>query len=169
MSVIDKLKLFILSTLIITLCPYESLAQAIRHVHPHSIPPPPRPPRELWPDASFYKWDSKTVVEAFKNNGLEVEDIKPGYTIVTPLPKEATIFLIPSFGENIGGYVSSYNTEKDLKKAKDYYLQMNKGKNHPAWWIFEKDNILLLISGKVPEEKARQYQKVLNELGLKYR
>ena len=44
---------------------------------------------------------------------------------------------------------------------------MNKDTEFPAWWIFEKDNILVLISGKVPEEKARQYEKVLNEIDKK--
>lgn len=140
-----------------------------RYTPPPNVLPLPQPPQQLpqqqpWPEASFYKWVSKDVIREFKNNGLEVKDVKPGYTVGTLTPREGTIFLIPSFGKDIGGYASSYNTEKDLKKMKKNYIKMNKNTESPAWWIFEKDNILLLISGKVPEEKARHYEKVLYEM-----
>ena len=145
----------------------EAVDQSIHQKRLQNVPTPPRSSKVLWPDASFYKWESKNIVGLFQNNGLEVNDIKPGFTLGAPLPREATIFLIPSFGENIGGYVSSYNIGDNLKNAKNYYHKMNKDTEFPAWWIFEKDNILVLISGKVPEEKARQYEKVLNEIDKK--
>ena len=107
------------------------------------------------------------IVKTFKDNGLEVADIKPGHTLNPVTPQEGTIFLIPSFGENIGGYVTSYNSKDELKDAMIYYLQMNKDSASPAWYIFKKDNILVLISGKVPEEKTKQYENVLNNIGKK--
>lgn len=145
-------------------CCNNACAEGIRHINPPNVFPLPQPTKQLWPEASFYKWESKDIVRRFKDNGLEVEDVKPGYTMGSYTPREGIIFLMPSFGKNIGGYISSYNSEDDLKDSKNYYLQMNKNPESPAWWIFEKDNILLLISGKVPEEKARQYEKVLNEM-----
>jgi hypothetical protein len=60
---------------------------------------------------------------------------------------------------------------KLLEEAKELNiavrLQMNKDSASPAWYIFEKDNILVLISGKVPEEKTKQYENVLNNIGKK--
>jgi hypothetical protein len=129
---------------------------------PANVAPPPVPPAQQWPEASFYKWESKAIVKAFKDNKLEVEDVKPGYTAGPLTPREGTIFLMPSFGKDIGGFVSSYNTEDDIKDMKKYYDKMNKDPKSPAWWIYEKDNILLLISGKVTETKAKEYEKVLN-------
>ncbi|MEK7307650.1 MAG: hypothetical protein AAB089_01130 [Nitrospirota bacterium] len=129
---------------------------------PPNVMPPPEPPKQQWPEASFYKWESKDIVKAFSDNKLEVQDAKPGYTMGPLTPRESTIFLIPSFGNDIGGYVSSYNTEDDLKEMREHYIKMNKDPKSPAWRIYEKDNILLLISGKVPEAKAKEYEKVLN-------
>jgi hypothetical protein len=139
-------------------------ATDIKHIRPHNIPPAPRPPQKEWADASFYRWDSKQIIKAFEDNGLEVRDIKPGYTMVAPAPREATIFYIPSYGKNVGAYVSSYNNKEDLMEAIEYYKDMNKNKKTPSWRIYTKDNILLLISGKVPEEKAEAYEKVLKNL-----
>ncbi len=150
------------------LAAYYNEVCAIRHTNIPNALPAPRPTEQLVPekaDTSFYKWDSKEIVKAFVDNGLEVEDIKPGYIISPLTAQEATIFLIPSFGKNVGGYVSSYNSRDELNASKEFYLQMNKNLASPAWWIFEKDNILVLISGKAPEEKAKQYEKMLNEMG----
>jgi hypothetical protein len=75
--------------------------------------------------------------------------------------EETVIFLIPSAGENIGGLVSSYRSLRALEEDIKYYSAMNKSSGPAAWRIFHRENILLLISGKVPEEKAMQYKKVL--------
>ena len=82
-------------------------------------------------------------------------------TVGTPGARESTIFLIPSFGKNIGGLVSSYSSDKDLQKSIQYYAKMNKKTTPPSWRIFTKDNILLLISVKVPENTAKEYEQVL--------
>jgi len=151
---------------------YESSAAegqqaGTRYTPPPNVHPPPQPTKQLIPEISFHKWKSKDVVQAFKNTGLEVEGAKPAFILSPIAPKEGIMFLIPSFGTNIGGYVSSYNSGDELKAYKNYYLKMNKNPESPAWWIFEKDNILLLISGKVPVEKAREYEKVLNQMDRK--
>lgn len=136
-----------------------------RYTPPPIALPPPRPPQQLWPKTSFYTWVSKDVIKEFKSNGLEVEDIKPAYILGPVLAREGMIFLMPSYGADIGGYVSSYNTEDDIEEMRAYYLEMNKDPESPAWWIYEKDNILLLISGKIPKAMAEEYGKALNEIG----
>ena len=141
-----------------------SSAKVIRQVHPPVIQPIPQPTRQFPGKSSFYKWESKDVVSALKENGLEIEDVKYGLTIGAEGAKESTVFLMPSYGKDIGGTVSSYDSEDSLKESATYYSIMNQNPKSPAWWIFRKDNILLLISGKVPEEKAREYEKVLNAM-----
>jgi hypothetical protein len=135
----------------------------VKHIRPHSIQPAPRPPQQILQEARFYKWDSKEVIKKFKEAGLEVVEVK-GLVVGAPAAKESTIFLIPSFGEDIGGLVSSFSSEEDLKKTLIYYSRMNKDSISPVWWIFVKDNVLVLISGMVPEEKAREYKEILNNM-----
>lgn len=160
----DAIKLII--SLVITgmliVIPDNAWTQTIRHVHPHNIPPAPGPRAQFLQEQAFCKWESVEIVKAFEENGMEVVDMKPAFTFEPVLPRESTIFFISTFGENAGAFVSSYNTKEDLKNAKNYYAQMNR--ETLSWWIFEKDNILVLISGKVPEERAKQYEKVLNEI-----
>lgn len=165
----DKLITCIMAVVIlIAYCNFNNaLADGLRHTNIPTTLLPPMSTQQVLPEASFYKWASTDIVKAFKNNGLEVADVKPGHTLNPVTPQEGTIFLIPSFGENIGGYVTSYNSKDELKDAMIYYLQMNKDSASPAWYIFKKDNILVLISGKVPEEKTKQYENVLNNIGKK--
>ena len=136
-------------------------AKVIHQVHPQPVQIRPGPPQQLLEKAYFYKWESKDVIKTLKDKGLEIVDLKGGVTIGAPAAMESTVFLIPSYGEEIGGAVSSYDSENKLHESIKYYSTMNKDPQAPAWWIFRKDNILLLISGKVPEDKAREYEKTL--------
>jgi hypothetical protein len=102
-----------------------------------------------------------------KDRGLEVVDAKPGFTIGIPEARENIIFLTPSYGEDIGGLVFSYNSKDMLKESVRYYSKMNKDEDPPSWWIFKKDNIMLLISGRIPEENARKYEEALITIGNK--
>jgi hypothetical protein len=137
---------------------------ADRQVRPPIMLPQPGPPPQVVNDPSFYKWESKEIINALKDKGLEVVSITNGLTMGSPAAKESTIFLIPSAGENVGGLVSSYSTYKGLEEARKYYSEMNRASTAPAWRIFRKYNILLLISGRVPEEKAVHYKKALESM-----
>jgi hypothetical protein len=136
-------------------------AQGSRSFRSHSMQPPPMPPEEYSGASRYYRLNSRDVVTALKKSGLEVADLKPGLTVGAPGARESTIFLTPSFGKNIGGLVSSYSSDKDLQRSIQYYAKMNKKTAAPSWRIFTKDNILLLISGKLPENSANEYEKVL--------
>lgn len=149
---------------IIFLSPDRISAKAVHQVHP---PPPqifPGPPRQFLEKAYFYKWECKDVITAFKDSGLEVVDVTGRITIGSPAAEESIIFLMPSYGEEIGGVVSSYDSDSNLLDSLNYYSSMNKNPQFPAWRIFRKDNILLLISGMVPEEKALEYDKALSRM-----
>ena len=120
------------------------------------------PPRKI--DPFFYKWASMDVVNAFKEYGLEVEDIQTGFIVGVHRESENTIFMMPSFGKEIGGLVSGFSSADTLRESEGHYSEMNSDTEKPVWWIFKKDNIMVLISGRVPEFVARQYEKVLNQM-----
>lgn len=142
-------------------CCQSAGAQGSRHFQGHALEPPPMPPREYLRQARFYHYSSRAVVTAFKDHGLEVADLKPGLTVGAPGAKESIIFLTPSFGKNIGVLVSSFSSDSNLQKSVQYYRNMNNKAASLSWRIMTKDNILLLISGKVPESAAKEYENVL--------
>jgi hypothetical protein len=132
---------------------YATGESGIRHFYPSTPVPSPRPM-------------DRDVVKKFRESGLEAREMNAGYLMEPAHLKEATVFLIPSYGGNVGGYISTYDSDANLRESKSYYMKMNKNRKTPAWWIFEKDNILLLISGKVPHEIAGKYEHVLNNMSV---
>ena len=148
----------------VMISPVARAGKVIRQVHPPPMMPPPRPPSWLMQQALFYKWKSADVMTALKAQGLEAADVKAGLTVGALAAKESTIFLIPSHGSDTGGVAASYESEEQLAEATNYYSSLNTAPEAPAWRIFRKDNILLLISGRVPEGKAREYEKALLQL-----
>ncbi len=146
------------------LCLSGEEAGAFRQVTPPTITPQPGPPPQSVQNPSFFKWSSQEVVSVLKENGLEVVNIQKGLTMGPSAAEETVIFLIPSSGENIGGLVSSYRSLKALEEDMKYYSAMNRPSGPAAWRIFHRENILLLISGKIPKEKAMQYKKALDRM-----
>lgn len=152
---------FFLAAIAVTCFSAVWAQKGIRHIRPHTFHPSPRPPKQALKNADYYKWTSKDVIKAFKNFGLEVADMKPGFTMGAPLAKEETLFLMPAFGKDIGSLVASYHSEDALNESETYYAKMNTNPDFPSWWIFRKDNVLVLISGRVPEERAKEYERAL--------
>jgi len=139
-------------------------AKAIHQVHPPPFQVHPSPPRQYLEKAYFYKWRCEDVIKALKDSGLEAVVLTGGIIANSPEATESTVFLMPRFGKDTGGVVSSYDSESKLLDALNYFASMNKDPQSPAWRIFRKDNILLLISGKVPEERSLEYSKALNKM-----
>ncbi len=120
------------------------------------------PPGKI--DPSFSKWASMDIVNAFKEYGLEVEAVQKGFVVGVHRESENTIFMMPSFGKEVGGLVSGFRSADTLRESEGHYSAMNNDIEKPVWWIFKKDNIMVLISGRVPEFVARQYEKVFNSM-----
>ncbi len=146
------------------LSPYGKEADAFRQHTPPVITPQPGPPAQIMSLPFLHKWPVQKIISAFKKNGLEVVNIQKGLTMGSGAAGETIIFLIPSSGKDIGGFVSSYISRKALEEDIKYYSGMNKPSAIPAWRIFRRENILVLISGKVPEEKAVLYRTVLESM-----
>jgi hypothetical protein len=123
--------------------------------------------RQPMPPGFPYKWINKDLIEQFSEDGLEIEKAKPvaevDYGKIPAKVKEITKFSIPSFGEDKVGYIFSFEKKKNLEKVKKHYLELNK-KGELYTWSFVKDNVLLLLSGTISEDKARQYESVLYDL-----
>ncbi|MDH4028574.1 MAG: hypothetical protein OEU95_07080 [Nitrospirota bacterium] len=123
--------------------------------------PQPATPEER---SEFYKWTSMEVLDAFRARGLEAEDIKPGFIVGVHRESENTIFLLPSFGKDVGGVVSCFNSEPALLEFVKFYNKTNEDTGRTAWRISRKDNVVLLISGKVPQWISRQYERALTDM-----
>ena len=115
-------------------------------------------PRQIKPQA---------VIDAFKNAGLEAENTRPmtkedyGFA---PLGDEGIRFFIPSLGPDHGGRVVFYKDLNYLEKAQNFYKSLGKESAILYTWVFTNGNILVQINGDLPEDKAREYEKALNEL-----
>jgi hypothetical protein len=131
---------------------------------PPMIMPPPMPP------GFPYKWVGKDLILRFNESNLEVEHTEPVSEvdhINLPTNKmEVTRFSIPSFGEDMSGCIFSFEKKYNLEKVRKQYRKLNKiGKLYT--WSFVKDNIILIMAGIIPEEKARLYETVLYNLNEK--
>ena len=111
------------------------------------------------------------VVQAFKDTGLECEDVydmtKDDYGLAPMVAKEGKRFLIPSLGEDNGGRIFTFNNTEDLEKTKAYYDDLGKESAAFFSWTFVKDKVLVQINGDLPEDKAKKYEAALNSIGGK--
>lgn len=107
------------------------------------------------------------VIDAFKGAGLSAENTRPmtkdDYGLA-PLGDEGIRFYIPSLGPDKGGRVIFYKDLDYRDKALDYYTRMGKESAMLFTWAFANGNIVVQINGDLPEEIAREYERVLNEL-----
>ncbi len=136
-----------------------SVTAQVRHINPPAIIPPPRPVQNV-----FIRWTPSKVRDALREEGLEAADIQDGFTVGPDGAKESIFFIMPSFGQNTGGVIASFSSDKKVSDSVRYYLSMNDDSDTPGWWVFKNANIMLLVSGRVPEMTARKYQRVLQSM-----
>jgi len=115
----------------------------------------------------FYQFSSERVVEVFQANGLEAADPRPAseadYGGAPMAAKDAMRFSIPSLGAEAGGLVMAFESQENLAKAKAYFDE--KAQSQETFVrVFVRDNILVVLSGKMPEAESNQYEGVLAKL-----
>ncbi len=130
--------------------------------------PIPSPVAVSTPSAPTAKnWTTSQVVNAFRRANLEISNPRPmtndDYGNVPHLATEAIRFFLPTLGGQKGGRIYDFSNARDLQTVKQYYSSGASGSASPPW-IFVKDNILVQISGELPENRAKQYQAALNSL-----
>lgn len=127
---------------------------------------------------------SEEVVEAFREDGLEVGEVYPIEKQEGPSPgvrsrlpgtyEEGTRFEIPSLGEDaagrdLGGRVFTFESEEDLAEVRDFYEGLGEAGGPFFSWVFAEGNVLIQISGKLPEEGARRYEAILEDVARRLR
>ncbi len=151
-------KLFITFSFIVLACgsPAVTVSQPTRTPLPTLTPTP-----------IFYRWDAAEVVRAINAVGLEYEDAhvmtQEEYGALPALAAQGVRFSIPSVCPDCGGLVLSFNDPAALETTKTFYTETAINPDMSAW-VFEKDNILLQLSGQLSEARALQYGAVLVRL-----
>ncbi|MGQ9502690.1 MAG: hypothetical protein ACUVSF_03165 [Anaerolineae bacterium] len=109
-------------------------------------------------------WQSVDVVNAFLDAGLECED--PQSLAVNDgtapfIAEEAIRFMLPSVCNGCSGRIYSFNDQGQLDRARNYYIGL--GEQDPQYfsWLYVRDNILVQLNGRMPEEQARLYRQAL--------
>lgn len=152
------------------------------------MPPPPQPKSRSWlapaalgllaavviaAAASLYwhftrfdRFVSADAIAAFRDARLEVGALMPVET-AGPTPqthREGTRFMIPSLGQDSGGRVFSFETQRDLDAKQAYYDNAGRNVLFGFSWVFTHRNLLLQINGSLPRAEAIRYRDAL--LGL---
>jgi hypothetical protein len=109
----------------------------------------------------FQTWSVYQVLNAFKTAGLEIGSVYkyPVYGRSYAGSKEAIHFLLPSLCADCGGRIFVFDSKRAMNKTEKQYSNLT-----PMTWLFIRDNVIVQINGDYPEEKARKYEEVLNNL-----
>jgi hypothetical protein len=106
------------------------------------------------------------VIQAFRDEGLEVGetqqvDREGDRSFVPKTYEEQVSFKIPTQGERVGGRVFTFESQEDLEQVREHYEGFEElFSSH----VYVEDEVLVQISGSVPEDDAERYGEVLREL-----
>jgi hypothetical protein len=110
--------------------------------------------------------NAEEVVQVFRDEGLEVGETQQVDREVdrsfVPKTYEAQVsFTMPSWGERVGGRVFTFESQEDLEQVREHYEGFG---NLFSSHVYVEDNVLVQISGSVPEDDAGRYGEVLRAL-----
>jgi hypothetical protein len=113
---------------------------------------------------SFYQWSPQKVITAFQANGLPAQEpratTEADYAGAPALPKDGLYFSLPAVGAQEGGLILAYESKEGFEKASVYFAEQAK-KSDPPRYVFARDNIIVVLSGKLSQPEANQYDSVL--------
>lgn len=105
------------------------------------------------------------VIQSFKDTGLDIGE-------VSDLPnkeygdsrEEGKRILIPSLGEDSGGRLFKFKSEKDMETAKSYYVELGKGS--PLFFSHTHSNgvFLLQMNGEMEDSEFEKFVKAMDEV-----
>ena len=122
-------------------------------------------------------YNAQDVVDAFRVAGLEVEGVKtipvtkanfglcPMYAIAAVDFEIPSVCLGPqtiSCGARV--FVFAASDKAGLEKTRDFFAAIGKSSAMFFTWLLIHDNILVEMSGDVPEAKVKQYQDALDSM-----
>ncbi len=126
----------------------------------------------------FQSPSSEEIVEAFREEGLEVGESYPIEKGGGPSPgaprqipgthEEGMRFAIPSLGKDsvgreLGGQVFVFEFEENLAEVRDFYEDLAET-GFFFTWVFAEEHVLVQINGGLPEEEAKRYEAILKEV-----
>ena len=114
------------------------------------------------------RWKAEAVIDSFEEKGLAVAKQKSVFNALAKgssanIEEEAVSFDIPSLGKDVGGSINTFKYKIELEELQRHFLDLNK-KGDFHTWSYAKDNVLIILTGNVPENIARQYEKALVSL-----
>lgn len=108
------------------------------------------------------------VVDAFRAADLEVGEVKemavPDDWGLLPMGEEGLHFLLPSLCEDCGGRAMLFEDEEQANRVKAYYDGLDDASAMLFTWAFQRGRLVVQLNGDLPEERARQYEEVLDNL-----
>jgi hypothetical protein len=110
--------------------------------------------------------NAEEVIQTFRDEGLEVGetqqvDREGDRSFVPKTYEEQVSFTIPSQGERVGGRVFTFESQEDLEQVREHYEGFGElFSSH----VYVEDEVLVQISGSMPEDDAERYGEVLREL-----
>ena len=123
-----------------------------------TLPPPT-------PTSTFQRWSYQQAQQAIMNAGLEFENVREmttdDYGLAPMNALEGYRFIIPSLCADCGGRLYIFDDPQKLCQMKEYYDGLAEVSAMFFSWVFVQDNVLIQISGDLPEAQALQYQQAL--------
>lgn len=108
---------------------------------------------------------TEDVIQSFKDAGLDIGE-------VSDLPNkeygesrdEGKRILVPALGEDTGGRLFKFKSEKDLETAKSYYDEL--GKESPLFYSHTHANGLFLIqmNGDMEDAEFEKFKTTMDEV-----
>jgi len=117
---------------------------------------------------SFAQWQSREIIDAFESAGLDVQDLRvltdEDYGSAPAVAREGISFVIPAGCpcDDGAARVFSFASRPDLNQMRAYHEE--RARDLYSVRVFVKDNILMMITGDLPEAEAKEYERILNDL-----
>ena len=113
-------------------------------------------------------WTIDQVVDALAAGGLEYETPIPLSAETFPFYDHMAVtgerFMLPSLCEDCGARLFVFEDADDLAITQIYYETLGQAMKLLFSWVFTRDNVLIQLNGKLPEDRAREYETALNEM-----
>lgn len=110
-------------------------------------------------EAGFRRWEVSEVLAAFRGAGLGAEGAAPLAPSAAERFAAGVEFDVPAAGGAGRGRVLSFDSVGSLEAAVESYAGAGEFS-----WVYVKDNVVVRLDGRVPEETARRYESALTAM-----
>lgn len=115
----------------------------------------------------FAKWRAEAVLNAFQHAGLGItewryanKDADDGFAVTMVVETKRFRLL----RENLGGTILAFQNERDQLWMYEYYARLGETNPQYSSWLWTRGNVIVQIDRALAPERAREFQRVLNEI-----